>query len=773
MKMRSYLVVSLLFLLVVLYARNLTAGQVTATQHSKTEIMQMTKKLHMPFISNTGQVDERVKFYANTFGGTVFVTKGGEIGYSISKTERELENSKANGIQNSKPEARNTKPSKAVYFKEELIGGKTPEIKGEGESITRVNYFKGNDQSRWKTNIPTYEFVSLGEVYEGIEVKLKAYGNNVEKLFYVKQGAEPDDIRLRLKGNRFLRINKEGELVVKTALGDVKFSKPIAYQEIGGKRVEVEVEYSIQNPEVRDRNKDFQNQKSVNNNRTRTNKFVHATPMRNPKSAVRNPKSAYGFKVAAYDKTKELVIDPLLASTYLGGSGDDVNGIFYLNSIDSIAIDSGGNVYVTGSTASLDFPITPGAYDTSYGGTYDAFVAKLSGDLTKLLGFTYLGGSYQESGNSIAIDQGGNIYVSGSTASSDFPTTLDAYDTSYGGSGWDAFVSKLSGDLTILIASTYLGGSNNEDGNTVAIDSTGNIYVAGDTASSDFPITFGAYDTTHDNHDVFVSNFNSDLTSLLASTFLGGWPYDYGYSIAIDAGGNIYVTGELWSSGTSGFPTTLGAYDTSYEGGYNNVEAFVSKFNGTLTSLLASTFLGGSRNDKGYSIAIGSGGNIYVVGTTMSLDYPTTASAYDNSYNGGGGTEFGDVFISRLNSDLTSLLASTYLGGSAFFGDWASSVVIDSGGNVYVAGVTTAPDFPTTSSAYDTSYNGGDSDVFVSKFDSNLSDSSKVGLLDHFSFSTISSPQAVGVPFEVTITAKDAYGNTVTDFSTNVETHTL
>lgn len=187
-------------LLTMFFVKTLSAEQMGADKPTKAEVIQKTKKIQIPFIANMGQTDKRVKFYANTFGGTVFVTKEGEIGYSLIKTERQLENSKADEIRNLKPEARNRRPSKAVYLREELIGGKTPEIKGEERSVTKVNWFKGNDQSRWKTNVPTYECVSLGEVYEGIEVKLKAHGDTVEKLFYVKQGADPGQIKLKLDG---------------------------------------------------------------------------------------------------------------------------------------------------------------------------------------------------------------------------------------------------------------------------------------------------------------------------------------------------------------------------------------------------------------------------------------------------------------------------------------------------------------------------------------------------------------------------------------------
>ncbi len=834
-------------------SENMSSTSVGEPKFEKSEVIQKTKKLQIPFIANNGQTDERINFYANTFGGTVFVTKDGEIVYALPNNSSDVETQclaslmhSSNGTQDNhvsdimhpaswivdhdKSEFQNPKSTNSnsknlkfanpksaiqnlsstsigdlksrVALREQFVNAKVKTIQGEQPSVTKVNYFKGNDPSKWKSNISTYDIVNLGEIYKGIDLKLKAYGDNVEKLFYVKPGADPDQIKIRLsgiqppespfikgdlakspleKGARGLSVNEHGELEVETELGPLKFTKPIVYQEINGKRVEVEVEYRIQESESNPKstNSDSRNLKSEIQNP----QFVYS----NPKSKIANRKLEYGFRVAFYDKTKDLIIDPLLASTFLGGSS--------YNYANSITIDSEGNVYVTGNTSSSDFPTTTGAYDTSFNGSDsyggDTFISKLNGDLTSLLASTYLGGSNSDYANSIAIDSGGNIYVAGWTRSADFPTIGGAYDTFYNGGdyGGDAFISKLNGDLTGLIASTYLGGSGSDYSYSMAIGSEGLIYVTGHTESSDFPTTTGAFMASYNGgyNDAFVSCLNGDLTSLIASTYLGGingdgghsmaidsggniyvsgWTtslnfptttdaYDISYnytdygidydtdvfvsklsedltdllastylggssqevsvnSIAIDSGGNIYVAGSSWSSN---FPTTPSAYDTSYT--YNGqAEAYVSKLNGDLTNLLASTYLGGSSSDYTNSIAIDSGGNIYVTGYTGSSDFPTTTGAYDTSYNG-------DAFVSKLSGDLTSLLASTYLGGSnSDYSDYTNSITIDSGGNIYVAGYTYSIDFPATTGAYDTAYNGDENfinDAFVSRFDSNLS----------------------------------------------------
>jgi hypothetical protein len=325
----------------------------------------------------------------------------------------------------------------------------------------------------------------------------------------------------------------------------------------------------------------------------------------------------------------------LLASTYLGGSSSDY--------FPSIALDSGGNVYVAGGTNSSDFPVTAGAYDTIGDGS-DVFISKLDAGLTTLLASTYLGGSFSEGDTSIALDAGGDVYVAGKTSSTDFPVTANAYDTTSDGS--DVFISRLDADLTTLLASTYLGGSflGSEGDPSLALDSSGNVYVAGRTDSDDFPVTAGAYDISNNGCDVFISRLDAGLTTLLASTYLGGGSCEYYFSLALDSSGNVYVAGETLSTD---FPVTPGAYDTTGTGSTTYTDFFISKLDENLTTLLASTYLGSDLSEFKPSIALDSGGNVYVAGYTDSTDFPTTAGAYDISKNNGV-----DVFISKFDANL-------------------------------------------------------------------------------------------------------------------------
>ncbi|MBZ0099418.1 MAG: SBBP repeat-containing protein, partial [Taibaiella sp.] len=561
-----------------------------------------------------------------------------------------------------------------------------------------------------------------------------------------------------------LWINENGELVAETELGTVKFTKPVEYKEIDGKRVNVDVEYSIQNTEGRSQNSAVGIQRCGGEWHTShlipdAGYGIHDSPLAcvpyresrimffDSVSKTQTPDSQsliYGFKVASYDKRKELIIDPLLASTFLGGSGES-EGAY------SMALDSDGNVYVTGYTTSSDFPTTFGAYDVSGDASpdnSDVFVSKLSSDLSILLASTFLGGSGGEGAYSMALDSDGNVYVTGYTTSPDFPTTSGAYDASADASSdnSDVFVSKLSGDLGNLLASTFIGGSGHEYAYSMALDSESNIYATGYTESPDFPTTSGAYDVSgdasSDNSDVFVSKLSSDLSTLLASSFLGGSGGECAYSIAMDSGGNVYLAGETESSD---FPATPDAYDTSYFGfsydhdpgpdyeGYYRGDAFVTKLDSNLSNLLASTFLGGGGNDHARSLTTDTSGNIYVTGFTSSSDFPTTSGAYDTSLGVYGTDDYAyDVFVTKLDSNLSGLLASTYLGGSTTGRDkrsgqdYAWSIAIDPKGDIYVTGYTDSSGFPRTSNAYDTSGPDddtidADNDAFVSKLDSDLS----------------------------------------------------
>ena len=344
----------------------------------------------------------------------------------------------------------------------------------------------------------------------------------------------------------------------------------------------------------------------------------------------------------------------LVYSTYLGGRGDDLGA--------GIALDRAGGAYITGSTRSADFPTTPGAFQTRFGGVQDAFVTRLDPAGAKLAYSTYLGGADIDEGSGVAVDAAGNAYVTGSTASAGFPTTPGAAQRMFGGGGGDAFVAKLDPAGARLVYSTFLGGNGDDSGAAIAVDSGGGAYVTGATGSANFPVTRGAVQTTFHGggHDAFVTRLDPAGRTLVSSTFLGGDGFDLGLGIAVEPSGGVYVTG---TTSSKNFPTTPGSVMPTYRGGGD--DAFVTRLDAAGRTLLSSTFLGGGATDRGAGIALDPGDDAYVTGITGSADFPTTKGAVQPASGGGGD----DAFVTRLDPAVSGLMYSTYLGGQGFDAD--------------------------------------------------------------------------------------------------------
>ncbi len=667
----------------------------------------------LPFIPNKGQVNDRVAFYAKTSYGTTLITKAGEIVYAVARrpgdgdgasvqTPYKVDVASDIAHQSGVTKSLNFRPSQASSaeagaLKEGFIGGWVRGVKGEGETATKVHYFTGNDPSGWKTHIPTFEEVDMGEIYEGISLRLRARGNTVEKYFSIKPGADPEAIKVKLGGTSPLTIDKYGRMEAETDDGTVIFSRPFAYQEIDGKKVEVAVDYRIMGGQEPSCKKEGAALLAIPclfsllppHYSGQTGQDCLPVPI------------GYGLNVSSYNKAKELVIGPLVASTYIGGKSADA--------VFSLATDASGSVYAAGHTRSLDFPAITDAYDASYNGGSDAFIVKLNATMTNIIACTYMGGSADDSLQSMAVDAEGNVYVAGYTWSTDFPTSVGALCRTFRGGNIDVFISRFDATLSTLIASTYLGGSSEDYGYSLALDTGGNVYLAGRTLSANYPTTGGAYDVSRRGYgDVFTSKINGYLSNIIASTLLGGASDDVARCVTVDAQGNVYVAGETASPD---FPVTGGSYSTSHNG---EVDGFVSKLKGDLTGLLASTFLGGSSEDGISAMLKHPDGGAYVSGRTASADFPTTVRAYDTVHGGGGY----DAFVSKLSGDLTSLPASTFLGGVSL--DRCHAITANAQGDICVAGETASSNFPTTADAYDISYNGGDSDAFLSKLNAPL-----------------------------------------------------
>jgi beta-propeller repeat-containing protein len=687
---------------------------------SKLKIVNAYGMLPLSFEVNQGQTDPQVKFLSHGSGYALYLTPT-EAVLSLRKPalSGEKDAKKLRGmleIVSPKGIMRTDgllSGGKSTVLRMRFVGSnRTPDVMGLEELPGKNNYFIGNDSKKWRINVPNYAKVEYKEIYPSVD--LVYYGNQgqLEHDFILAPGANPSAITMEIKGADKLFIDLQGDLVCATGTGEVRLQKPVAYQEVNGARKEIVSSYVL-----RDRDD-------------------------------------VGFEFGPYDAGSRLVIDPVLSfSTYLGGSDFDFGlgiavdssgnayvtgstsssnfpttlGAFQTTSIQGgtfvtklnstgsalvystyldgsggfgIAVDSSGNAYVTGG-AGFNFPTTAGAFQRTLGGFQDAFVTKLNPDGSALVYSTYLGGSDFEEGRGIALDSSGSAYVTGGTSSTNFPTSTEAFQTTFGGGFLDTFVSKLNPDGSALVYSTYLGSSDFDEGLGIALDSSGNAYVTGGTSSTNFPTTPGAFQTTLGGfQDAFVTKLNPDGSALVYSTYLGSG--DGGFGIALDSSGNAYVTG---FAGSTQFPTTIGAFQTTFGGGF--LDTFVTKLNPDGSGLVYSTYLGGSDDEEGLGIAVDSSGSAYVTGWTFSIDFPTTTGAFQTTLGG-----FQDVFVTKLNPNGSALVYSTYLGGNDV--DKSFGIAVDSSGNAYVTGETFSTNFATTPGAFQVA-SGGNADVFVAK----------------------------------------------------------
>ncbi|MGA2610996.1 MAG: SBBP repeat-containing protein [Terriglobia bacterium] len=684
-------------------------------------------KLPLSFEANQGQTDNRVKFISHGRGYGLFLT-GDEAVLTLRSALSVVRGplSPRGGIHDLLPRTPNfgfTTPEQRSRVTDN--GPRTPDsvvrlqlvganpnaaVAGEAELPGKANYFLGNDPKQWRTNVPAYGRVKYQGVYPGVD--LIYYGNQGGQLeydFVVAPGADPSSILLAIEGAGRVgskqkavssgqsRIDSNGDLVVHM-IGDdeVRFHKPVVYQE--------------QESEVRSQKSEGANaarrsgnrQSSIDNRQLREGRFIL-----DARNRVR-------FALGPYDRTHPLVIDPVLFySTNLGGSSV---GTGY-----GIAVDSSGSAYVTGETDSTDFPTSTNALQANLQGMFNCFVAKLNAEGSALAYSTYLGGSNIDACLSIAVDSSGNAYVTGDTGSEDFPTVnpfqaINKAAAAISGES-TAFVAKLNSTGSALIYSTYLGGSTQDSGSGIAVDSSGSAYVTGNTFSADFPTAhpFQATCSTcafpQGVGGAFVTKFNSAGTALVYSTYLSGSFGAVSYGIAVDSSGNAYVTGETRSTD---FPTVNPVQAANHAPGGT---AFVSKFNPAGSALLYSTYLGGSLTDNGAGIAVDSSGNAYVTGSTCSTDFPTVNPLQTSLSNAC------YAFVTKLNAAGSALVYSTYLGGitgaTPNTGIWtgATSIAADPSGNAYVTGETDATDFPTVNPIQSTcpALSAGCGNAFVSE----------------------------------------------------------
>ncbi len=531
---------------------------------------------------------------------------------------------------------------------------------GRGLTPHVSNYFFGNDPAAWNLDVPSFREVVYSDIYDGVSVVYRQGPTGLKYDLVLQPGADLGQIEIAYDGIEGVSLAGK-DVTVRTALGEIHDVLPRSYQDEGGS---VSCEFAS-------------------------------------KGAF-----SYGFRCDGWDRTSALTIDPLVYSTFLGGTQGDYG--------NSIKVDSAtGDAYVAGYTGSTDFPTTPGSYSQTYNGRGSAFVTKVAWNGTYLIYSTFIGGAEYDGAFSLDIDSSGSAYVTGYTESPDFPITLGAYNGTYaGGPNYGAvFALKLSPSGDSLVYSTYLGTGVSLPFGTVdrpyaiAVDGSGNAYVTGHTTMPTFPTTGGAYDRTFNGgvYDSFLTKLNANGDRLVYSTYLGGSSSDHALSVALDSNDNAYVTG---LTGSANYPTTGGAYQTTYGGGV--YDGFVTEVNAAGKDLVYSTFVGSPGIEESYSITVNAAGSAFITGVARDNKYPTTAGAYSTTLNGPW-----DAFVTELNAAGSNLVYSTFLGGT--MGDEGYGICLDPNGLAVVTGTAGDNAFPTTAGAYDRSFNGGISDVFLTK----------------------------------------------------------
>jgi hypothetical protein len=583
--------------------------------------------LPLSFEPNQGQTDSRVRFLAHGQGYSLFLTGDGAV--LALKTGRMNDSGRKAG----------ESTSSQTVLRLRLRGARaTARVQGVDELPGKSNYFIGNDPGKWRTDIPNYARVEYREVYPGVDLVYYGHQGQLEYDFVLKPGADARELRLGIEGAKRARISEAGDLVLETGSGEVVLRRPVAYQGSGSRRRAVEVRYVRSGAEI-------------------------------------------GFEVANYRRNQVLTIDPVLVySTFLGGAGGDI--------AYGIAVDSGGNAYVTGVTGSVNFPVKS-AVQPALAGVTNAFVTKLNSAGSGLIYSTFVGGTGSDAAAAIAIDSGGNAYITGNTSSTDFPVTSGVFQSTYGGST-DAFVAKIAPSGSSLVYSSYLGGSAADFGQGIAVSSSGEAYLTGSTQSFDFPTvnplqigndgcsTIDLVETC--SADVFVVDVNATASAMVYSTYLGGSGNDSGQAIAVDSGGNAYISG---TTSSSDFPNPNALQSRSGGG----TDAFVAELNPSGAALVFSTYLGGNGNDQAYGLVLDTSGNIYVAGSTDSNNFPTTPNVFQTTFAGAS-----DGFIAKFGAAGSVLVYSTFIGGSG--ADQANAVAVDSAGNAVIVGSTQSSDFP-------------------------------------------------------------------------------
>jgi hypothetical protein len=624
--------------------------------------------------------------------------------------------------------------------------GSNPDVRIEpfGAVDTTVSYFLGNDPEQWRPDVPVWGGVRYVDLYPGVDLILDgSQSGALSWLLETQPGVDSSSVRLRVEGGDSVAL--DGRLLrISTPAGDTVLPMPMAqftFRLEGLTTHGKETAWSV--PAISG-TKEYSGlgvTRRLENNPASLlySTFLGGTTEDQGAAIAIGPSnqtyiaglahfSNFPTTPGAFDPTQNGEWDVFVAvlnsagnaldyATFLGGASGDY--------AYTIAPDSNGRATVAGATFSHNFPTTLGAYDTSFNNG-DAFVVRLNPSGSALDYSTFIGGDEWDYAAAVVIDLAGRPNIAGYTNSSDFPVTPGAYDPSFNSTGcfqygrpcFDAFVARLNASGSALEYSTYLGGAEHDQATSLGVDSSGRLTVAGSTESDDFPTTVGAFDRTFGGSnncamswnpfpcsDAFVVRFNAAGSTLDYATFLGGSVHDSAAGLALDSTGQATVTG---ATDSPDFPTSSGAYDTTFNSGYGN-DAFVVCLNAAGSALEFGTFLGGWSSDEGRSIVLDDSRRVYVVGLTQSDDFPTIGPAFDITFNG---NYWGDAFVARIDATGSALDYGTFLGGGEE--DYGRAIALDMDHNAYVTGGTYSSDFPTTAGALDGTFNGT-YDAFVAK----------------------------------------------------------
>ncbi len=791
------------------------------TMESRGRVRATLNALPLGFEANQGQSDPQVKYLARGDGYTLFLTQNDAVFAvdSFSPADGAASSSRASSMHAHAP-AHGQEKSAAIHM--HFLGAKSrPELAAGTPLPGIINYYLGNDPEKWQQGVKQYSAVTYREVYPGVNLTFHGKQRQVEFDFIVSPGASSAPVRVGFSGARKIATDASGNLVLSSTAGDVLLHKPVAYQDKNGQRQLVDVGFQPEgNNEVAFALGAYDHSRELVIDPTLTyatylggnsedevfgiavdgSNNVYVTG--ESKSKVNFPPpftgtpTGFGFYVlvAKLDSQGALKYLTFAGGAKVSGSTNNDSGL-------AIATDSAGEAYVTGHTESTNFPTTPtGPQPTSGGGgnctnskrnaqpCSDAFALKLNSS-GALAWSTYIGGTNDDDGFAIALDGAGNVWVAGDTFSSSFyPNTVanNVLYTNFNHGGTltpppnDGFVVEIASAGTApFLFSTYLGGTQDDQINGIAIDKSNNVYVAGETNSSDFPSSAGSYQSTCGSDtkcnatgtgaiytDAFVTKINAGGTSVDYSTYVGGSSDDYAFAIAVDSAGDAYITGETTNDDTTtspavAYPTTSGAFSTTYNSAATS-NAFVTELNPTGSSLVYSTFLGGSTQDFGGGIAVDKFNNAYVTGPTLSTDFPITANAFQTKLNTTGQSGHSDAFVTQVYAGGEFLGYSSFLGASGDE-DAAQSgavgvIALDSSDNVWVGGSTNSAHFPTTAGAAKPAFAGDPYDGFVAEVSSNVTPDFAVA-------ATVLSPSSVtqggSSTSSVTVAAFNGYTGTV------------